>query len=312
MLIVNADRTPGEFFRISVSGLCENTSYEFSSWLINLLPSNYSYCGYGTLRPINVSFEIWDSTDTIKLKSGDTGDLYGFVKPKWEQYALLFQTKPGQTSVILKIKNNGIGGCGNDLALDDIVFKPCGDAVVITDELDNQTISVDKNKLPFSTLLTATPDFSVFSSHAYQWQESKDGINWEDIIGATKKRYKIPPINSPRFYRVKIAETINNLTNALCYSNSDYYEVKIIEAKEPSIKKVINKTTYKKVIIVKDRLKIIHDKVWIDGAVGKFVQTGEQIIQQGKDNAIVIVEEITYSKGVYGYNSNTRRYRIVP
>src|SRR5690606_14502328 len=38
--IVNADFTPGEFFRRTVDGLCENTSYEFSSWLLNLLPAS--------------------------------------------------------------------------------------------------------------------------------------------------------------------------------------------------------------------------------------------------------------------------------
>jgi hypothetical protein len=32
MLLVNASFTKGEFFRLPVAGLCENTTYEFSSW----------------------------------------------------------------------------------------------------------------------------------------------------------------------------------------------------------------------------------------------------------------------------------------
>ena len=34
MLIVNADFTAGEFYRTSINGLCENTTYEFSAWMI--------------------------------------------------------------------------------------------------------------------------------------------------------------------------------------------------------------------------------------------------------------------------------------
>jgi len=63
-LIVNANSIAEEFYTTSVSGLCENTTYEFSSWLINILPA--SGCG-GNGVPVNVQFEIWDSTiKTIK------------------------------------------------------------------------------------------------------------------------------------------------------------------------------------------------------------------------------------------------------
>ncbi len=120
MLIVNASFTAGEFYRITINGLCENTSYEFSSWMINLLPT--AGCG-GAGIPINVKFEIWDNTDTNILASGNTGNINGSSSPDWQQYALVFQTAPGQTSAILKMTNNGVGGCGNDLAIDDIVFK---------------------------------------------------------------------------------------------------------------------------------------------------------------------------------------------
>ncbi|MCB4800361.1 hypothetical protein LG649_16050, partial [Tamlana sp. PT2-4] len=77
MLIINADFTAGEFYQTTVSGLCENTTYEFSSWMINLLPP--SSCGGGI--PINVKFEIWDNTDTNLLASGDTGDINGTTNP---------------------------------------------------------------------------------------------------------------------------------------------------------------------------------------------------------------------------------------
>jgi len=115
-----------------------------------------------------------------------------------------------------------------------------------------------------------------------------------------------------------VAETANNLLNSLCYSNSDFFEVKINEPKEPiknvsfNMEKEKNDKTYKKIIIVKDGFKIIHDKVWFDGAIGKFVQTGEEIITQGDFNGIIVIDETVYYKGIYGYNSKTRRYSIKP
>ncbi|SNY94628.1 T9SS type B sorting domain-containing protein [Flagellimonas pacifica] len=228
-LIVNASYTAGEFFRRTIDDLCENTSYEFSSWLINLLPST-SGCPNGGI-PINVKFQIWDNTDTNLLASGDTGSIFGKTSPTWEQYGLVFQTLPGQTSVILKMLNNGAGGCGNDLAIDDIVFRTCGDRTTLTDTANNTNIlGVCKENTPTSIELTATPDFSVYSTHAYQWQESTDGINWNNIIGETNQKYTSPPIFGTTYYRAKVAEDAINLSNPKCNTVSDVFQV-IIEGK---------------------------------------------------------------------------------
>lgn len=224
-LIVNASYTPGEFFRRTISGLCENTSYEFSSWLINLLPA--SGCG-GNGIPINVKFEIWDASDTNVLASGDTGDIYGTATPNWERYGLVFQTLPAQTEVILKMINNGVGGCGNDLGIDDIVFKSCGDIVTVEDTQANGSVFVCENNLPFTTQLTANPDFSIFTSHAYQWQESTDNVNWTDIVGETDNTFTPTGITVTTYYRVKVAEDVINLANPLCNVVSEVFEISVV------------------------------------------------------------------------------------
>ena len=113
-----------EFYRTTVSGLCEGTTYQFSAWVLNLVKVG-GFCS--SPIPINVKFEIWDSTNTNVLASGDTGDISAGTSPNWETYGLVFQTLVGQNEVILKMINNGKGGCGNDLAIDDIEFKSCGE-----------------------------------------------------------------------------------------------------------------------------------------------------------------------------------------
>tara|TARA_R110002049_G_scaffold98960_2_gene240844 strand:+ start:4559 stop:6418 length:1860 start_codon:yes stop_codon:yes gene_type:complete len=232
MLVINADFTSGEFYRTTINGLCENTTYEFSSWMVNLSPSND--CG-GAPIPINVKFEIWDNTDTNLLASGDTGNINGTSSPNWQQYALVFQTLPAQTSVILKMLNNGVGGCGNDLALDDIVFKTCGDSVSIEDSASNNAIYLCENEVPFSTELTAVPDFSIFSSHFYQWQVSTDGLNWTDITGETNQKYTIQNLNSTTYYRVLVAEDAVNLINPSCNSSSEIFEIQVISFPPPPL-----------------------------------------------------------------------------
>src|SRR5690606_22501224 len=224
MFIVNADFTAGEFFRRSISGLCENTSYEFSSWLLNLLPA--SGCG-GSGIPINVRFEIWDNTDTTLLASGDTGSIFGTSSPTWEQYGLVFQTLPGQTAVVLKMINNGNGGCGNDLAIDDIVFKSCGDFIDITDESGENSFYLCDYQTPTSMTLTANPDFSIFSTHAYQWQQSTDNTIWTDLVGETNQSYTTPNLFNTTYYRVKVAEDAVNLANDQCNTISDVFTIEV-------------------------------------------------------------------------------------
>nr|WP_262920456.1 T9SS type B sorting domain-containing protein [Hanstruepera flava] len=121
--------------------------------------------------------------------------------------------------------NNGVGGCGNDLAIDDIVFKTCGDFISIEDTFSNTSISVCPSEIPYSTTLEAIPDFSVFNSHFYQWQESIDGTNWSDIPSETNQTYQVNNILTTQYYRVKVAESPINLANDSCNTISEVFEI---------------------------------------------------------------------------------------
>ncbi|MFD2726547.1 T9SS type B sorting domain-containing protein [Hyunsoonleella rubra] len=226
-MLVNADNKLGEFIRVPVSGLCEKTTYEFSSWMLNLVPLNASTSLVPI--PVNVTFQVWDDTETNLLASGNTGDIHSTIAPVWREYGLVFQTFPGQTSIVLKIINNGEKGFGNDLALDDIEFKACGDITSISDGVNNR-ISVCSSQIPYATIISANSDGSVYSSHFYQWQKSNDGINWIDIPGANNQSVSVSGINSSTFYRTKVAEVESNLSNDKCYTISDVFEVEIIGA----------------------------------------------------------------------------------
>ena len=223
--IVNASFTAGEFYQRQVAGLCENTSYEFSSWLINLQSLNSCE---GTSIPVNVRFQIWDETDTILLAQGDTGSIFVSSGAEWQQYALVFKTEPGQTSVILKMRNNSNGGCGNDLAIDDIVFKSCGDTITVGTSSDESSLIVCEDQGAVSRTIIATPDNSIFSTHAYQWQQSTDQQIWTDIANENSNTLSTPTITTTTYFRVKIAEDPINVNNDLCNVVSDVFDIIVL------------------------------------------------------------------------------------
>jgi gliding motility-associated-like protein len=229
-LIIQAGPSAGEFYRTTTStNLCENTTYEFSAWIINLVIAN-SFCSSqpGGTIPINVRFEIWDSTDSILLAGGDTGNIVESNTPNWQEYGLVFQTLPAQTSVILKMINNGAGGCGNDLAIDDIEFKTCGDLIAVEDTSNNDSVTLCSSQTTYSDTITALPDGSVFTmGYFYQWQISTDGIIWIDVSGETNASIAVSGITTTTYYRTKVAEFAANLGNSDCITFSDVYQIRV-------------------------------------------------------------------------------------
>ncbi|NJM78930.1 MAG: hypothetical protein HC854_03605 [Flavobacterium sp.] len=165
--------------------------------------------------PINVTFEIWNASDTVLLKSGSTGNINGSTTPIWTQYGLVFTMPAGQSAVILKMRNNGSGGCGNDLAIDDIAFSSCGDYSTITNNsITGNSITVCPNQtISNNTLQVST---SGSSSYFYQWQRSNDNITYTDITGQNAATFMMPSTAVTTYYRVKVAQDIANINNNFC------------------------------------------------------------------------------------------------
>ncbi|TZF81728.1 gliding motility-associated C-terminal domain-containing protein [Pedobacter sp. BS3] len=208
MMVVNSDPVAGkDFYRQTVTGLCPNTTYEFAAWIININKKDNLYP--------NVTFTIETPNGTV-LKNINTGDIEKTATPEWKKYSVTFTTQPGQPDIVLAIKNNAPGGSipGNDLALDDITFRPAGPTLnpVITGTGSNSThlCEGDTRSLEFTTADVST----FYTSPRYQWQQSDDGINWMDIPGnsATHPAYTASFVNVPAgayYYRMLVAETAN-------------------------------------------------------------------------------------------------------
>ena len=201
MMVVNASFDPGLFYEQTVDGLCENTLYVFSVDIINMIRVGVT----DHIRP-NVSFLI---DNQVSFTSGEIPQ-----DAAWHHYGFTFTTAPGQTTVQLSLQNNAPGGIGNDLALDNITFRPCGPEAFI---LPESVANICEDGDPIT--LDATVQGNQYSTPVFQWQISSDeGMTWNHIMGANSNNYRHDDLRSGYYhYRFLLANDPSHLDNARCH-----------------------------------------------------------------------------------------------
>ena len=117
-LYVNADFAIGEFYRRTIT-LTPNTDFSFRAWITTVYDIDTGICG-GTGIPSNVIFRIEDPSGNL-IEETNTGDIQNESEPNWQEFFINFNTGVN-TDIQLVLINNAPGGCGNDLAIDDITL----------------------------------------------------------------------------------------------------------------------------------------------------------------------------------------------
>jgi gliding motility-associated-like protein len=217
-MLVNASVNPGDFFLTTVTDLCPNTTYEFAAWIMNVLARS-------GIRP-NITFTI-ETPGGVVLQTYSTGDIPEIPFPAWKQYGFFFSTPASNPVIVLRMRNNAPGGLGNDLALDDITFRPCGKAVLTAAIQGNSdTVHVcegNTDTYNFNGAITAGYALPVF-----QWQISTDsGTKWKDISGANTLQYlRRPSVPGVYWYRLTVTEQ-NGISIPSCRIASNVVVVKV-------------------------------------------------------------------------------------
>ena len=198
-MLIDASFEPGDFYLDTVKNLCPNTTYEFAAWMLNM-----KYVLQGT-RP-NITFKI-ETVNGLVLQTYNSGDIPVEQTINWKQYGFYFTTPLNVSNIVLRMTNNAPGGDGNDLALDDITFRPCGDLITAAVQANaSDTIEVCEDNMNDYTF-NATVS-SGYISPVYQWQLSTDkGAHWNDIAGADGITYlRRPTAAGFYWYRFTVAE----------------------------------------------------------------------------------------------------------
>lgn len=187
MFLVNAGTGASLFFSQQVTGFCAGSTYSFSAWLanVNTISNTLPICGASYVYP-KVTFNIKDgntgailasfTTDTLPLAKAIAGPL------KWQQYGISsFAVPSGTTSLKLEMVDfyGGQPQCGNDLAIDDIVFSACTPQATAKFPSATSTATICTGA---STTISAVLTNSPFTSPVYQWQKSSDGgTTWTNV-----------------------------------------------------------------------------------------------------------------------------------
>ena len=215
MMVVNSSFDPGVFYTRTVSGLCGNTQYQFAAWIKNLL-------NYNGILP-NVSFSIETTGGTV-LGSGTTGNIP--AGNTWIQYPFTFSTPVGTESVVIKMTNNAPGGIGNDIAIDDITFRPYGAQVMAVFDQAATTQAVCAGISQTVTLHTTT---TLIAGYAQKLQQLINNV-WKDQSPAgTAASFTISsPVAAGTYsYRV-VSALANNINSLNCVVSSNLLTLTVV------------------------------------------------------------------------------------
>jgi len=221
MMLINADEyQAGIFYQATISDLCPGTTYDFGAWIINVMAKP-------GIRP-NLRFVI-ETTSGALIKQFDTEEIPEGTATNWIRYSRTFTTGANIDAVVVKIINNGLGGGGNDFALDDITFSACGPIIIPSIDgtvTANKSLCVGDHK-SFNLTAEATP--GVYTAPQYLWQEMDMNGLWQDMPAETTNQYTKQFVNAEvgsYKYRLLVAEN-GNINSPNCRTSSPVFELNV-------------------------------------------------------------------------------------
>ncbi|MBL7699220.1 MAG: T9SS type A sorting domain-containing protein [Chitinophagaceae bacterium] len=172
MMVTNASYTPGEFYRDTVYGLSSTSTYTVYLYAMNV--NTPGTCSPNPILPrlqlIVESYNI-DGSFT-QLSSMVSADIPQSATPTWVMISGTIYLPVSVTAVRYRVINNATGGCGNDVAIDDITFSQCAPSILPITGLElkgsNENNAVSLN-------WSARHDNEIVS---FEVEKSVDGRTW--------------------------------------------------------------------------------------------------------------------------------------
>ena len=215
MLLVNADASANIMYRDTLPVSCPGQQYSLSFWAAFIGNGAYqTVCdGLGGFKYPRILVRIRDLTtglvitqytsDTIKLTS-------------WQLHGMKWVMPTGYFNVILEMLNAAPGGCGNDVAIDDIKYGICDPVPTVS--LNNPGGTCLGSSVTFTATLSDSTVIPGTKDYQWQWSPSPGSGPWINITGANSVNYTINPVNpadTGLYYRVIVAAQ-GNIGNPTC------------------------------------------------------------------------------------------------
>jgi len=207
------------FYKIKSIPVCIGATYEFSAWVINLLPATSIYAKDGA-QP-NISFRV---NGTVIANSG----LIPFTNtPTWVKVSGSFVATTDLMNLEV-INATSVAG-GNDLGLDDITFNVCQSQIAVNGPAGNSVCS--GSSVSVNYVVTDNLQANTW----YKWQVSTDGgTTFSNINSGAQASYvgnsytltnDLGVVNSSMNgykYRLAVSTSQAGLSNPDCIYYNDY------------------------------------------------------------------------------------------
>jgi hypothetical protein len=118
-MLVNASERPSTFFMNNIIGLTAGKTYELSFWVVNIC----KYADGCSPTPPNLKITLFNGNSEIT--NFQTKAIPQTAQPFWKNFYGEFTIPQTASIITIKMEDLTIGGCGNDFAIDDIMFKEC-------------------------------------------------------------------------------------------------------------------------------------------------------------------------------------------
>lgn len=215
MLVVNADAKSDTIYEASFTKtLCANQQYSLVFYAA--FPGNPAFktvCdAFGGFVYPKIRMVIKDGATGSIISSISTGNI---TSNSWQQYGFKFTPIISFSNIIIQLINDASGGCGNDIAIDDLQFGSC-DALP-TVNVGNVAAGCIGSSTTFNS--TLSDPGAITGTTAYQWQVATSASGpWTDISGANASSYTIASLaaaDTGKYYRLVVAAA-GNLGTASC------------------------------------------------------------------------------------------------
>jgi hypothetical protein len=219
MLVVNADANNSKIYAVNFTKtLCANQQYSlvfYAAFVGN--PSYNTICSaFGGFVYPKIKMQIKDGATGSVISAISTSNITGGA---WAQYGFKFTPPVSFSNIVIELINDAPGGCGNDVAIDDIQFGSCDALPSVS--VGTGSASCMGTSTTFNSSLSDPG--AISGTIVYQWQIANALAGpYADIAGATSSTYTISSLaaaDTGKYYRLIVAAS-GNMGTAGCQYTS--------------------------------------------------------------------------------------------
>ena len=235
MVVINAAYRADTAFQDTVRNLCPNTSYEYAAWFRNICKN----CGVDStgIQAMAAGYRPTGPGDSSGVHPNLTFNINGYdyyttgdmgYTGQWVKKGFTYRTGPGETEMVINIRNNAPGGGGNDWAIDDIGVATCSPTLLTNPDSSTVRICYGDGRALSAEVISYYDNYTHWiweksvDSGAVWTATSYEGIATPALISGNYEYTATGPAvpgdsaSHRSQYRLRVATSADNLSDINC------------------------------------------------------------------------------------------------